>query len=344
MAGRRAESAGRTKASRRSSGAELSTVAAHREAFHARARQSSRSSEGRIATFSAQDGLRLAARIFDAPHSRRLPLLCLSGLSRNSRDFLALGSYFSCQPSEARKVVALDYRGRGLSARDRNWQNYAPLTEARDVLAAAAVFGLERAIIVGTSRGGIIAMMLGALRPGLLAGVVLNDIGPVIEGTGLARIKTYLKAARRMRNWSEAVNTLRQVAGARFPGLSEADWRAFAEAFYRETPKGLEPDFDRNLLKTLQSFDFTDAIPTLWPQFDSLRRIPLLSIRGEHSDILSARTLQAMTERHPFAETLTVRGQGHAPLLRDADTLARIAAFVSDCELLGSEEPRRVLA
>ena len=156
------------------------------------------SSGGRVQTYRSQDGLMLAARIFSppTPAPERLPLLCLSGLSRNSRDFIAIGEYFANHAVEPRRVVALDYRGRGLSEADPDWRHYKPLVEAQDALAGAAVLGIERAIIVGTSRGGLIAMLLGALRPTLIGGVVLNDIGPVIEGTGLARIKNYLTGWR----------------------------------------------------------------------------------------------------------------------------------------------------
>ena len=153
-------------------------------------------------------------------------------------------------------MFALDYRGRGLSDPDPDWRNYTPLVEARDVLAAATAFGIEHAIVVGTSRGGIIAMLLGALRPTLLAGVVLNDIGPVIEGTGLARIR-YLTARRVLRDWDEAVSALRQVMGSHFPAIGDEDWRAYAEGSFVATPRGLLPSFDLNLVKTLEHVDFS---------------------------------------------------------------------------------------
>jgi pimeloyl-ACP methyl ester carboxylesterase len=287
---------------------------------------------GRIARYRSQDGLSLAARIFDCPANERLPLLCLPGLSRNARDFIRLGQYFSEHVDAPRKVVALDYRGRGLSDADPNWRNYAPAVEAQDAMAAAAAFGLERAIVVGTSRGGIVAMLLGALRPGLLGGVVLNDIGPVVEGTGLARIKTYLSERRPVRDRDEAERIVRGIAGGHFPALEDEDWRAFTDAYFVETPQGLAPQFDPSLLRTLQGLDLSEKIPALWPQFQSLARIRVLAIRGEHSDILSARTLATMAERHPNLEQFTVAGQGHPPLLRDEPTLERLRAFAARCD------------
>jgi pimeloyl-ACP methyl ester carboxylesterase len=261
--------------------------------------------DGRIGRIRSTDGLSLACRCFDSVPSVRLPLLCLPGLSRNSRDFIALGQFFSRHPDDPRTVIALDYRGRGLSDSDQNWRNYRPVVEAQDVLTVAAALGIERAIVVGTSRGGIIAMLIGALRPKLIAGVVFNDIGPVIEGTGLARIKSYLSTRRTVANLQEAVALLRSISGAQF---------------------------HPNLRKTAIDLDVTEKIPVLWPQFMSLARVPILAIRGEHSDILSPRTFAEMAERHPGLEQLTVPGQGHAPLLRDEATLEQIGAFANRCD------------
>lgn len=292
---------------------------------------------GKIQKYRSQDGLMLAARVFRPPTSARsrLPLLCLSGLSRNSRDFIALGEYFSNQASNPRTVIAFDYRGRGLSETDADWRHYKPIVEAQDMLAGAAVLGVERAIIVGTSRGGLIAMLLGALRPGLLGGVVMNDIGPVIEGTGLARIKNYLSGWRPVANWEQAVALVRQTAEDKFPALGDDDWRMFTEAYFAETRRGLAPQFDPRLVKTIDDVDFTERIPPLWPQFMSLARVPVMAIRGEHSDILSERTLKEMRERHPAFEAVDVCGQGHAPLLMDHPTLERIDAFAERCDESG---------
>ena len=288
--------------------------------------------EGRIVRFAAQDGLPLAARVFGERAPGRLPVLCLPGLSRNSRDFLRLGQALGREAAQPRQVVALDYRGRGLSAYDPDWRRYDPLTEAHDVLAGCAALGLERAVVVGTSRGGLLAMILGALRPGLLAGIVLNDIGPVIEGQGLARIKTYLAAVRPPSDWAAAYAVVRKVHGPFFPAADEEDVRAFARATFVEEGGRLRPDFDPAILKPIEKLDFEQPLPTLWPQFDSLAHVPVLAIRGELSDIFSAATLEAMAGRHPHFERMTVPGQGHAPLLRDAATLARVAAFARRCD------------
>lgn len=304
---------------------------------HAETAAAPAESDGRVVKFRSQDGLSLVARFFDCAGASagagRLPLLCLPGLSRNSRDFIALGLFFSTHPFEPRPVIALDYRGRGLSDNDSDWRNYKPLIEAQDVLAATAAFGIERATMVGTSRGGILAMLLGTIRPTLIGGVVLNDIGPVIEGRGLARIKGYLSVkVRAVDTWNEAIAAVRASGEAQFPGLPDSEWRALTDAYYGERGRGLAPLYDPNLRKAVVDIDLTERIPVLWPQFMSLARVPVLAIRGGLSDILSPKTLAEMAARHPRLEALTVARQGHAPLLRDQATLERIRAFAERCD------------
>ena len=288
--------------------------------------------DGRIVRIRSHDGLVLAVRIFDAV-SDRLPLLCLPGLSRNSRDFIALGNFFATHAGEPRKVIALDYRGRGLSESDPDWRHYKPMVEAQDVLSVAAALGVEKAILIGTSRGGIITMLLGVLRPTLIAGAVLNDIGPVLEGRGLARIKTYLSTRKSVGSWDEAIALVRSTSEPQFPGLSEADWRALATAYFADSGAGLTPQYDPNLSRTVVDMDVTERIPVLWPQFMSLVDVPMLAIRGENSDLVSLRTLSEMSERHGRMQQHTVPGQGHAPLLRDQATLERIRAFAEGCDV-----------
>ncbi|SER03139.1 Pimeloyl-ACP methyl ester carboxylesterase [Faunimonas pinastri] len=287
--------------------------------------------EGRIIRFRAQDDLQLAARIFEAPDSLELPVICLPGFARNSRDFIRLGQFLSQDANRPRTVLAVDYRGRGLSAYDRNWKNYTPLVEAQDVMALATSLGIERASFVGTSRGGVIAMLLGVLRPGLIAGAALNDVGPVTSGTGLARMKRYLRSARPASNWDEAIVLVHRMLGSGFTALDDDDWRSLAEAVFRDMDGSLQPDYDPNLLRTLEELGYEAAIPVLWPQFSTLRRVPVLSIRGESSDWLSEDTVALMSEGHPDLTAVTVTGQGHAPLLRDAVTLQTISSFLERC-------------
>jgi len=286
----------------------------------------------RIVYVRAQDGLKLGLRLYGEWQTERLPLICLPGLSRNARDFDRLARFFAGHSEAPRTVAALDYRGRGLSGYDSEWSNYHPIVEAGDVTAVMTALDMPQALFIGTSRGGIVAMILGAMRPKLLGGVVLNDIGPKIEGTGLARIKNYLGRMRPPRTWAEAEEMVRQINGRTFTGVDDEDWKAFTEAMFVKVDGELRPDFDPNLMKTVHNLDLEDEIPTLWPQFASLANVPVLSIRGANSDLLSPAVVDEMARRHPSMERLTVPGQGHAPLLRDRPTLNRIAAFARRCD------------
>ncbi|MGQ3353398.1 MAG: alpha/beta fold hydrolase [Phreatobacter sp.] len=282
--------------------------------------------ESRFVT--ASDGLKLHARLYGHPQDGRLPVLCLPGLSRNSGDFDVVARALA----EERQVVALDYRGRGLSAADPDWRNYALPVELDDLLTVTTVLGLARAVFLGTSRGGLLTMLTTAARPTLLAGAILNDIGPVIEGAGLARIKSYLGRLPEPATWDEAVALLKSIGQSRFPALTDADWRGQAGSIWTERDGRLAAAFDPALAKTLESVSFDAPMPTLWPQFDGLAAVPVMVIRGEHSDILSAATVGAMADRRPDLDVLTVQGQGHAPLLTDPLSIGRIQAFVRRCD------------
>ena len=274
---------------------------------------------------SAQDGLRLHIRVYGEDASRLAPVVCLPGLARTSGDFDVLAQALS---TSGRRVVAPDYRGRGLSAWDANPAHYDVLTENADIQAALAAVGVEQAVFIGTSRGGIHTMVLSATRPRLIKAAVINDIGPVIESKGLARIKGYVGKLPQPRDWSDAVDLIKRLASAQFTALSEAEWDSFARLTFVEKDGKLIPRYDPALAKNLTAIDLTAKIPDLWPQFMGLAHVPLLVVRGANSDILSPETLAEMTLRHPRCETLTVAGQGHAPLLLDAPTISWISAFV----------------
>jgi pimeloyl-ACP methyl ester carboxylesterase len=279
--------------------------------------------------YRSQDGLRLHARIYGQAQAERWPVVCLPGLTRNARDFHDLALYLSRHAPNPRQVVAFDYRGRGLSDHDPNIQNYAIGIEAADILAGLGSLGIGRAAFIGTSRGGLIIHVLGAMQPSVLKAIVLNDIGPAIEAAGLAHIASYLRRAPRPLTFAQAVSAQKAAHGADFPALSEGDWQNMVRALYREGDEGgLLPDFDPALAETLAGIDFSKPLPTLWPQFDALAAIPVLALRGEHSRLLSAATLEEMQRRHPKLEAVTVPGQGHAPFLETGTLPQTIAAFI----------------
>ncbi|MGL5116105.1 MAG: alpha/beta fold hydrolase [Beijerinckiaceae bacterium] len=289
-------------------------------------------SQGTSFFFNSQDGLKLHARLFGDSHSSRMSVLCLPGLARTAADFDELALHLSEHRLRPRHVVAVDYRGRGLSARDPDPANYDVRVEAQDVLDLMAALGIAHALFVGTSRGGLITMALGALRPAVIRGVVLNDIGPVFEGKGLARIKSYVGKMPKPASWAEAVAILKRVASKQFTRLTEAEWEGFARRTFVETPHGLEPAYDPALMKSLDAFDIEKPLPVIWHLYEGLSGVPLLSLRGENSDLLSEATQAEMLRRHPRAEGVVIVGEGHAPLLSDRPTMQKIAAFAAAVE------------
>ena len=274
--------------------------------------------------FTSKDGLRLHMKDWGAA-SPALPVVCLPGLSRTAADFDTLAARLCA----TRRVVALDYRGRGLSDRDPDWKHYDLFVENIDILTVLEAEGIEAAIFVGTSRGGLHTMLMTGTRPKALRAVVLNDIGPVLDVEGLRRIQSYVGKLPRPSSWAGAVEIAKGIMGAHFTGLGEADWEAYARQTFEETEAGFAPRYDAAIMKAFAQMDLDKPIPALWPQFDALAPVPVLAIRGENSDLLSPQTLAEMARRHPHFEAMTVPGQGHAPLLRDEPTLARIEAFIA---------------
>ena len=286
----------------------------------------------RETTFGSVDGLRLFARDYGSPLSPWLPVVCLPGLARDSRDFHDLATHLSTHRHRPRRVVAFDYRGRGRSEWAKSAESYTPLNEMNDVLDGMSALAIPSAVVVGTSRGGIIGMLMGATRPATVAGLVMNDIGPVIEPQGLARIKTYVGRLPRPDDWADAARLLRRIHGAGFPAWRDADWDEFARLTFSDDGEGPSGAHDPKLAQTLEGIDFDRPLPDMWDVFSALHPIPALVIRGEHSDILSGGTMERMSAEHPHLETFSVAGEGHAPLLRGTQLLARISAFVTALE------------
>jgi pimeloyl-ACP methyl ester carboxylesterase len=279
--------------------------------------------------FTAVDGLRLHVRDYGSPLDAGIPAVCLAGLTRNSADFGPLASALAAGlAGKKRRVLALDYRGRGLSDYDPDWKNYSLAVENSDVLSILTALEINAAIFIGTSRGGLHTMQLSATRPAVLLGAVLNDIGPVLEPRGMARIRGYVGKLPAPRSIPDAVDLLKEMMSERFNRLSEADWEAYAKITFTDAVGRIGPRYDQNLMKTLIDLDLEQPLPSMWPQFDGLAHVPLLILRGANSDLLSIATLNEMKTRHPGAQTYTVQGQGHAPLLLDQETITRICAFV----------------
>ena len=284
------------------------------------------------AFYSAPDGLKLHARIYGTAGRDTLPVVCLPGLTRNARDFHELALILSGDAARPRRVVAFDYRGRGQSAYDPDWKNYAVPVEAGDIVAGLTALGVEHGVFIGTSRGGLIIHVLAAIRPAALKAVILNDIGPVVEGEGLAHIRAYLERAPKPRTFADAVAIQRAAHGPAFTALDGSDWERMVDALYRRDDGVPTLDFDPKLLNMLRDFDLNKPLPELWPQFDGLAAIPLLAIRGANSKLLSEKTLIEMARRHPDCQAVTVEGQGHAPLLETGALPQIIRDFISRAE------------
>ncbi len=286
---------------------------------------------GRSVFVSAPDGLRLHVREYGSRTAHKLAVVCLPGLTRTVADFDALAPALA--KAGPRRVLAVDLRGRGQSEYDRNPENYNLLVELGDVVAILTALAVGPAVFVGSSRGGLLSMQLAVAHPTAIAGVVLHDIGPVIEPKGLARLRSYVGKLPQPRNFVEGAEVLRRVFHGQFPNLTTEQWLASAERTWRQERNGsLVPTYDVNLSRTLTAIDIETPLPPLWNEFEALARVPMLVIHGERSDILSAATVAAMAARHAGTEIMEVPNQGHVPLLEGNDVIQRVTDFAAKCD------------
>ena len=268
----------------------------------------------------SHDGRRLFSRVHAAPAANAPVVLCLHGLMRNSRDFEELASHLAARC----RVIAPDVRGRGLSARDPDVNNYQIPVYLRDTTDLLAGLGAARVSIIGTSMGGLLGMLLAVMQPALVERLVLNDIGPEVNPAGLERIRGYAGKSTPVHSWPEAVAHVRSVYAEMWPGLSDARWEKIARLSYRENAQGIpEADADPRIAEGL-----SQPAPDLWPLWGALK-VPVLAIRGAHSDILSSATLARMQQAQPGLRVLTVPNRGHAPLLDEPECVAAIDDFLT---------------
>jgi pimeloyl-ACP methyl ester carboxylesterase len=250
---------------------------------------------------SSSDGIRLYARVYGDPASTKLPIVCLPGLTRTD-DFDAMAKQLIAR-DPARKILALDYRGRGRSQFADDAAHYSVAIEAVDVRQVLAALGITRAIFIGTSRGGLITMLLALTAPELIAAVVLNDIGPVLETSGLQRIASYVGKGSMPKTMDEALARTKEI-NPDFTDLDEDEWTQLARMSFRETATG--------------------AV--------ALTYDTALVIRGENSDLLSEATVKEMVTRHPHCSSYTALNEAHAPLLGRARTIEAISLFTEGAE------------
>ena len=280
-------------------------------------------------TWTSADGLTLVARDYaPAGGPARTPVVCLHGLTRNSRDFEVVAPRIA---AAGRRVLALDVRGRGRSAWDTNRLNYNPAAYAGDVIGLLEQGGISRAHFVGTSMGGLITLTLSAMRPDLIAGVVLNDVGPEVGAAGLARIAGYVGGAPQVASWADAAAYAKSVNGEALPSLTDADWDRFARRVFRETGKGFVLDYDpaiSDVFKVAPTGAPAAPAPDLWPLFTAMATgRPLLLVRGADSDILEAGVADRMGALLPHMVRVDIAGVGHAPTLEEPQALAALDAY-----------------
>lgn len=259
--------------------------------------------------YQSEDGLRLFYREY-GDESAPLTVVCLPGLTRNSRDFKGLALHLA----RSYRVLCPDLRGRGFSAWDPNHMNYHPATYVRDIVKLIELTVPARLALVGTSLGGLVSSLLARHGvPGLRA-VVLNDVGPELDPAGITRIAGYVGNRGPMRNWDAAVATVRAINEIALPDLDETGWREFAEAVCREREDGsVVFDYDPGIGQAFR--DGAGGPIDLWASFGALRDVDCLLLRGEISDILSRETVGKMLELLPKLRVVEVPGRGHAPLL-----------------------------
>lgn len=272
---------------------------------------------------------------FDAPDGRSLhyldegagpPVLCLPGLTRNHRDFDAVAERLKVRF----RVLRLDARGRGGSDRAEDPQTeYQLPVEAGDVLALVDHLGLNRAAVIGTSRGGMLAGLVAAMRPGLVIAAAVNDVGPRIEMAGLRRIAGYVGGAP-PESFADAAEGLKAANEAHFPGVSLARWQTHARATYDAEDGRLVLAYDPAIAEMTRAgvADLTEDHIDATPVFAALAAVPLLVIRGGNSDLFSDATAQAMVEGRDAAALVTVPDRGHAPFLDEPEAVAALDDFL----------------
>lgn len=276
---------------------------------------------------TVQDGHRIYTRDYPGPGGHAMPIFCIPGITRNSKDFAEIAP----QLAQHHRVVTIEMRGRGKSEYDTNWKNYDMAHEISDTLAVLAALAVHEAVFLGASRGGAEAMLLSAARPSAIKGVIINDFGPEIDPRGLTRIASYVGGSPvRFKSWPEAGAALKEMDGQQIKGFSDADWEKYARMLFREVAGTITIDYDPAIGKALVASMGVvgDEEFTLWPQFMGLSGVPVLVLRGENSDLLAADTALEMTKRHPNCSLVTVKDRGHCPFMNEPEATKAIDDFL----------------
>ena len=275
----------------------------------------------------SRDNLHLHYRDYAGPADKP-PILCIPGLTRNARDFAPLAERLAGQW----RVICVELRGRGESAYAKDSLTYVPLTYLQDLESLIAELALPRFIAFGTSLGGLLTMLLASTGPGRIAGALLNDVGPVLESAGLARIRTYVGKPGTWPTWLHAARAIAETNGAAYPRYEIEDWLAMAKRLGKLTPAGrIVLDYDMKIAEPFR-LPGGEAGVDLWPALEGLKEVPSLLVRGAISDLLSEATADEMARRLPLMERVTVPGVGHAPTLLEPECAQAIDRLLARIE------------
>ena len=270
--------------------------------------------------WTSRDGLKLHYRDYAGPADRP-PLVCLHGLTRNTRDFENLAERLAGEW----RVIGVDFRGRGGSEHDSESARYMPPVYAADVLQLLDELGVAEAVFIGTSLGGIVTMIVAGFAPQRIAGALLNDVGPQLDKAGLDRIRGYVGTPLLFESWDDAADRLSAKYGDVHPAYGRAEWIRYAKRVAHETPRGIEFDYDMAIAQPFNRMDDQAAsASSAWPLFRGLAGKPVVILRGESSDLLSPEVARKMVEAVPDAELVTVRNVGHAPDLDEPESVAAV--------------------
>lgn len=272
------------------------------------------------------DGLRLHYRDYPSK-TDKAPLLCLHGLTRNARDF----AEFSERYSSLRRVISLDFRGRGSSDHDALPARYNPLTYVGDVIQLLDTLMIEEAVFVGTSLGGLVTMLIAATAPQRIKGAILNDVGPEVDPDGIKRILSYVGKDLRFASWDDAAGAIAANQRGAFRRFTHDDWVRMAKRNCREENGEIRFDYDMAIAEPFKTVGPTSKVD-LWPYFIALGQKPLLVVRGEQSDLLTAATAAKMMQLAPGMKLATVEGVGHAPEFNEPEAVVAIDQFLADLE------------
>ncbi len=278
--------------------------------------------------WQSDDGLSLFAKNWTGSKSGSRPLLCLAGLTRNSSDFDELARTLSQDSTNPIQVIAMDYRGRGLSDYDLNNTNYSFERELKDITAGLDTLQIETVDILGTSRGGIHAIIMSTFYPNRVSKVILNDIGPDISEEGLQRINEYVGVPVNFSNQNEAALNLKKLFGDQFPLMTDLDWIEEVKRTYKISEGQIVLNYDLNLRQSFIEQSEKNSNVDLWALFKGLASKELMVIHGVFSNILTEQTIEKMNQEHPNLQIVQVQDQGHPPQLRDSETQEKIRSFL----------------